>query len=70
MMAWTKQCHMYHNQPVDRNYWGQNLYSVGNEYYNFTWTSIAETVNILGLIASSLRMISYNFRPSYRGSRN
>ncbi|XGW02531.1 hypothetical protein V3C99_014513 [Haemonchus contortus] len=46
MMAWAKQCHFYHNPPADRNYWGQNLYMVGDKYYNFTWPSIAETAVI------------------------
>nr|CDJ92140.1 SCP extracellular domain containing protein [Haemonchus contortus] len=46
MMAWTKQCHFWHNPPAERNYWGQNLFSVGDKYYNFTWPSIAETAVI------------------------
>ncbi|KAK5970769.1 hypothetical protein GCK32_017617, partial [Trichostrongylus colubriformis] len=46
MMKWAKQCHFYHPPPAYRNYWGQNIYMVGDAYYNFTWPSIAETAVI------------------------
>ncbi|XGW02135.1 hypothetical protein V3C99_014298 [Haemonchus contortus] len=46
MMKWAKQCHFYHPPPAYRNYWGQNIYMMGDPYYNFTWPSIAETAVI------------------------